>query len=385
MKTSNLILFLSIILSIYTAGNYYIFRRSLQALPENFTIKIAFILLFVLFYASYFGARFLESSIPQSIFTFFIWLGSIWLAALLYFLLFALLFDFSRLVNHFFAIYPHFITENWQRAKLFALIVSIFSVFIILLIGFINNANPSVKYMTLEIPKKNSQLSHLKIALASDIHLGVTITKAKIDKLIELINKENPDIILLAGDILDEDPKFIIQNKLGQPLKYLSAKYGVWAIMGNHEYIGGASKAEEYIKSLGITLLKDSTAIIDNAFNLIGRDDLSANHWNTHKRKDLSLLLEKANPNLPTIMMDHQPFHLEDVAKYPIDLQLSGHTHHGQLFPFNFITSAIYEVSYGYKKINNTNFFVSSGYGLWGPPIRTINRPEIIVININFK
>jgi hypothetical protein len=99
---------------------------------------------------------------------------------------------------------------------------------------------------------------------------------------------------------------------------------------------------------------------------------------------ELDEILSKVDFNYPTIMMDHQPFKLKDVAQYPVDLQLSGHTHHGQLFPFNYITKAIYEQSWGYLKINKTHFYVSAGYGIWGPPIRTVSRPEIIIINLEF-
>ncbi|MGB9702821.1 MAG: metallophosphoesterase [Candidatus Kapaibacteriota bacterium] len=385
MKSSDLFIFLSIVLTIYTAANYYVFRRAYQALPDNFTLKLAFIVIFFVLYASYFTARFLEKASDSSIITGLIWIGSIWLAALLYFFLIVLMLDVLRLINHYFHIFPAFLTLNWGKTKQITLTLSIISVFLILTIGYFNNLYPSIKRLNITIPKKSSQLNYLKIVLASDIHLGTTIQKQKVIKLVELINNEKPDIVLFAGDILDEDPQYVIRTNLGNPLKQLSSKYGIYAITGNHEYIGGVNNSANYIKSLGINLLRDSIALIDNNFYLIGREDLSANRWSKTKRKDLSDFFLEINKNLPVILMDHQPFNLRQASEYPIDLQVSGHTHHGQLFPFNFITKAIYEKSYGYLKINNTNFFVSSGYGLWGPPIRTINRPEIVVINLNFQ
>lgn len=385
MKSSDLFIFLSIVLTIYTAANYYVFRRAYQALPDNFNLKLVFIVIFFLLYASYFTARFLEKATDSSIITGLIWIGSIWLAALLYFFLIVLMLDVLRLINHYFHIFPAFFTLNWEKTKQITLTLSIISVFLILTIGYFNNLYPSIKRLNITIAKKSSQLNKLKIVLASDIHLGTTIQKQKVIKLVELINNEKPDIVLFAGDILDEDPQYVISTNLGEPLKRLSSKYGIYAITGNHEYIGGVNNSANYIKSLGINLLRDSIALIDNNFYLIGREDLSANRWSKIKRKDLNDFFLEINKNLPVILMDHQPFNLRQASEYPIDLHVSGHTHHGQLFPFNFITKAIYEKSYGYLKINNTNFFVSSGYGLWGPPIRTINRPEIVVINLNFQ
>jgi len=96
-------------------------------------------------------------------------------------------------------------------------------------------------------------------------------------------------------------------------------------------------------------------------------------------------VLSGADPSYPVILMDHQPFNLDKAAEAGVDLQLSGHTHHGQIWPLNYITKAIYEVSWGYKEIGRTQFYVSCGYGTWGPPVRLGNRPEIMNIRIKFE
>ena len=258
-------------------------------------------------------------------------------------------------------------------------------IIITLMIGYINNLNTRIIELNLSIPKRQSHLDKLRIVMASDIHLGTTITHQKINHLIELINKQNPDIILFAGDILDEDPHFVEFNGMGEPFLKLKAKYGLWGINGNHEYIGGINNATSFIKSIGINLLSDSLAIIDNAFVLVGRDDVSKSRFTNSDRQKINDLMAKTNPNLPTIFMDHQPFNLGETAQYAIDLQLSGHTHYGQLFPFNFITDLVYEKSWGYLQKGNTHFYISSGFGVWGPPIRTVNRSEIVVINLKFQ
>jgi len=156
----------------------------------------------------------------------------------------------------------------------------------------------------------------------------------------------------------------------------------VWAITGNHEYIGGADKAVRYLTEHNITFLRDTFVVIDERFTLAGREDRDKPRFTGIQRQPLKKVLEGVDPSLPLVLMDHQPFQLDTVTAAGVDLQLSGHTHHGQIWPFNYITQAIYTLSWGYLKKGNTNFYVSCGYGTWGPPIRLGNRPEVVRITL---
>jgi hypothetical protein len=189
----------------------------------------------------------------------------------------------------------------------------------------------------------------------------------------------------LAGDIVDEDLAPVIHNDLGRSLKKLKAPLGVFAITGNHEYIGGAEAAVKYLEEHGIRMLRDTSVKISESFWLAGRNDRDSRRFSAKERKGLDKVLEGVDLSLPVILMDHQPFNLQQVADAGVDFQLSGHTHHGQLWPFNYITNAIYELSWGYKQKGDSHFYVSSGYGGWGPPVRTGNRPEILDIYITFN
>jgi len=381
----NFLIFFSIVITIYGVANYYVVRRVWQALSDYPTWKYALVVAILAMAASYIIGRVLENYYHNTIVTTLIWVGALWMATLLYSFLFAALFDLLRVFNQYFGIFPKIILDNWSKAKLYSFLGSTVIIIITLMIGYINNLNTKVVELNLDIPKRQSTIDKLKIVVASDIHLGTTITHKKINHLIDLVNQQNPDIVLLAGDILDEDPHFVEFNGMGEPFLKLQAKYGIWGINGNHEYIGGIENAEKFIKSIGINLLTDSVVVVDNAFVLIGRDDVSKSRFTNSNRQSLNELIAQVNPNLPAIFMDHQPFKLEETAQYAIDLQLSGHTHYGQLFPFNFITDMVYEQSWGYLRKGNTHFYISSGFGVWGPPIRTVNRSEIVVINLNFK
>ncbi len=387
MKQTNFIIFFSLVLIIYAIVNYYVFRKGYLALPETGSILLTYVFLFWFLAISYLGGRILENYTDSVIVYCLIWLGAFWLAAILYFFLLCLAIDFFMLFEkrtNLFGLFSNKIIDI-PKLNLIAFIGSILLVGSILFFGYLNNLNPKITTYRLSLPKKNSMLSNLKVLVASDVHLGTTFYPSKIGKLIEQAERLQPDIILFAGDLLDEDPTFVLNNSMGDGLKKLSAKFGVWAIPGNHEYIGGLEKAKQFYKQHNINFLIDSVVIVPNSFNLVGRDDYSGYMWTGVKRKPLAHLLEEANPNLPTIVLDHQPRNLKEVATYTVDLQISGHTHHGQLLPLNLITSSIYENSYGYCKFGNTHFIVSSGFGVWGPPIRTGSPSEIVLIEVSFK
>jgi predicted MPP superfamily phosphohydrolase len=381
----NFIIFFSIVFLIYGLINYYIFIRGWQAIPKDSPIRIYYLIIFLVLSLSYFAGRFLENRLPAGVCNIFIWVGAYWLALMVYLLLGVLLVDILRFFNYIIGFFPSFITRNYVKIKEFTAII-ILSVSIILVIaGRINALNPWIKTLTLKIPKKVEHQKHLNIVMASDIHLGTLIGNGRLSYLVNKINSFNPDLVLLAGDIVDEDIGQVIKLNLGETLKTIKSKWGVYGITGNHEYIGGVEPAVNYLEKHGVIMLRDTAVKINNSFFIVGREDRSINQFAGKRRKKLNEIMEKVDKSYPIIMMDHQPFGLNEAVENGIDLQLSGHTHHGQLWPFNYITEMVYEVSWGYKKKGNTHFYVSSGYGGWGPPIRLGSRTEIVNIKLEFE
>jgi predicted MPP superfamily phosphohydrolase len=255
---------------------------------------------------------------------------------------------------------------------------------VLILAGFINAVIPSVKEYNIKINKPAGEIKTLRIAAVSDIHLGSVIRKRSMKKLSSILKDLKPDLILLLGDIVDGEIGPVLRGDLLSYFKYPESRFGMLAISGNHEFIGGAKRTIPYIESKGIRLLKDEMVTIGGDIQLIGRNDLSSESFYRQKRMTLKDLLSKADTSKPIILLDHQPAHLDDVAKHSVDLQLSGHTHNGQMWPLNYITAAVYELSYGYMSKGNTQFIVSSGYGLWGPRVRLGSRSEVMLINIEF-
>jgi predicted MPP superfamily phosphohydrolase len=382
MKQSGFLIFFSIVLAVYAAVNYYIFIRGWQAIPRESVLRTYYVIIFIFIALSYIIGRILERIYLSSWSDILVWIGSFWLAAMLYFFLIIVFLDLVRLVNHFVSFLPVAITGNYIKAKFMAGIITTGLVLIIVLIAFLNASRPRIRNLDLSLAKLSPPSRQLTLVAVSDIHLGTIVGKGRLNHLVERINQLSPDIVVLAGDIVDEDMAPVIREDLGAMLRNIKTRYGVYAITGNHEYYGGVESAVKYMRDHGIIVLRDSVAMIDNALYLIGRDDREKKRITGFPRRPLDTLLTGLDPALPKILLDHQPFGLEEAVKAGIDLQISGHTHNGQLWPFNYITRAVYEISSGHRKIERTDFYVSTGFGTWGPPARLGNRPEIVNIKL---
>ncbi|WP_269849224.1 metallophosphoesterase [Methanosarcina horonobensis] len=176
-------------------------------------------------------------------------------------------------------------------------------------------------------------MPELHVVMVSDIHLGFVVDSDCLKAMVNRINELDPDIVFLAGDTIDEDVKLFVDNKMPEILNKLRSKYGVYAVLGNHEYIGGNSKlAVEHLQQAGINVLVDKCIKVNNQFYVAGRDDRMAGRVNGKQRLELSGILDGIDHSLPIILLDHQPINLEEGQLNGIDLQLSGHTHNGQFF-----------------------------------------------------
>lgn len=387
-RTYAFIIFFSIVIVLYGLMNTYIYLRGLQAIPSASSLRQWFNIVFWFLALSYFAARFLER-IALSWFTdALVWIGSFWLGAMAYLVIILLAIDLLRMLNYIIPFFPDFITKNIQQTKQI-IFYAVSGIVLITIIGArINQALPQIKTLDLVIHKK-SPLKELNVALVSDVHLGTIICNSHFMRIVAKINSLNPDLVLFAGDLVDEDIEPVIRENLGETLRQIKSKYGIYGITGNHEYIGGVEAACNYLTEHGVVMLRDSAVKIADAFILAGREDISMEGFvgKSHgmHRKRINDLMKDQDTSLPIILMDHQPLRLNDAVDNGIDLQLSGHTHHGQLWPFNYIAESVYELSWGYKQKGNTHFYVSCGVGTWGPPMRTGNRPEVVNVKLKFE
>lgn len=385
MKVSAFAVFITVVLIVFTAVNFYIGIRGWQALPANGAARKIFLPLFIIVATSFFTGRLLERFWVSWLSDFFVWAGSFWLAFMLYFFLLIVFLDGLRLINHFIPFFPELIVSNYAKVKLTIAITGFLIIMAMIVYGYFNAWNVRIKKLNIEINKSAGNLKTLNMVMVSDVHLGTINNRSKLNQLIRKINGLNPDIIVFAGDLVDEDIASVIRHKLGNILIQLKSKYGMYAVTGNHEFIGGAERSCSYLSEHGVKIIRDTVVMIDNAFYLIGREDKDKKNFTGSRRAKLDVLMKQTDRSYPVIVIDHQPSGPEDAARAGADLQLSGHTHAGQMFPFNLIVNKLYKIPYGYKKINNTHFYVSSGAGTWAPPVRIGSRPEIVNVLIHFR
>ena len=263
----------------------------------------------------------------------------------------------------------------FQRIRLSALLAIPAAV---VLGGIINYHTLRVRPYQIEVARRSSEAGQLNIVFAADFHLGSLTARGFMDRFVAKVNALNPDLILIGGDVLEGHRAEEGAEEFAAPFRALRSKYGVYAVPGNHEGYGG--NRDDFFARAGIKLLRDAAVKIDNVCYLVGRND-----GRSRSRKSIEELLQDVPGDMPVIVLDHRPTDLERVSLNPVDIQLSGHTHHGQLFPVNFVTKRRYELSWGYLKKRETHFFVTSGVQLWGPPVRTAGYSEILDIKVVFR
>ncbi len=238
-----------------------------------------------------------------------------------------------------------------------------------------NAYTPTVVHYQIQIDKP---LAPLRIGVASDLHLGKLFGATQLDRLAAIMAQENVDMILLPGDIMDDNTDAYLAQNMRPHLARLSAPLGVYATLGNHDFFGHQQAIAQEIRRAGIQLLMDQTLEVDNRIVLVGRNDDLA-----RDRPSSAQLLRHVDTSLPVVLLDHRPTEIDEHAKLPIDIQVSGHTHNGQIFPGNLITALMYRLDYGYRKIGNGHFFVTSGYGFWGIPLRLGSQSEVMIIDVS--
>ncbi len=377
-------MFFAIVFTVYGLVNLYIYIRGLGVISGGTAGTVIFTILFVLIVAAFPAGRFLERLAVSPLSTTITWVGSFWLAVMVYLFLSVLVIDVLRLINAVVPFFPAAITQHPRHAGRVAAIAVCTLTLLAVVGGHINALKPRITELSLRVPKHADGVSSLHIVAASDIHLGTIVSRYRLRSIVEQINSLQPDLVLLPGDVVDEDLGPVIRQNLGEWLRKIQAPFGVYAVTGNHEYIGGVEEACRYLSDHGIRILRDSTVKLPGGIYLAGREDRSIRGFAHRQRRPLQELLAGVPSGSPVILMDHQPFQLEEAERCGVDLQLSGHTHHGQLWPFNYITGRVYEVSRGYARKGSTHYYVSTGVGTWGPPVRTGHRPEIVSIHVTF-
>lgn len=359
MRSGGFIIVLALVFGLTGYVCWHLWRMA----PQGW--KLAVTGVFLLWMASMFvGIAFLER-IPVKAATVLYEVGNTWMIAFLYLLIVFILADLASLC--------HLLPKTLLKDSVPGLLSTIGIVAAVMILGNLHYHHKYREELTITTEKPLEK--PLTIVLASDLHIGYHNRKPELARWVDLVNAEKPDLVLIGGDIVDRSLRPILEGNYGEEFRRLDAP--VWTVFGNHEYYSGAEQAEQFFHDAGIGLLKDSVAHFKGV-DVIGRNDRS--YPGRAALADLADGLEGF-----TLVLDHQPSQLEEAEEAGIDFQFSGHTHRGQIWPVSWVTDALFEKSWGYLRKGNTQYYVSSGLGIWGAKIRVGTRSEYLVLKLSGK
>lgn len=346
----------------------YVYARIWRLLPFVWPVKCALELLLVAPVLLFFAQVGRHSALSYSIGHVLQTASTSWMVIMLYLFMFFAVADILRLFIPALSAYT-------KHSGTGTLVLVAFTTLIFITAHLQYNHKAKI---SLEIETSKTMEKAVKIVGISDLHLGYTIGKAELAEWVKTINAEKPDVVLIAGDMIDSDINPAIEQRMYEELAQIDAPLGVYACLGNHDHMAGAQRVSQFLAKAGVRLLTDEAQLVDNQFYIVGRDDRS-----NPKRKALEQITSALDKSKPILLLDHQPYQLEEACLAGADFQLSGHTHRGQIFPLNLLTDAIYEVSHGYLKKQQTHYYVSSGLGIWGGKFRIGTQSEYAVINLH--
>lgn len=367
---------------VYIIGNYYIGRRLMERIQYKYAVNTKmFWTVFWIIALAYVVNQIAGNYLPRFVSTPILYIGIYYMAIVSYLMLIFPIIDTIRFANKKYAFLP----KDSTVYSSFSFYVTIFMAVAltgILVYGTWSGRSTYVKPYDVNVSKALKE-NNLKIALISDIHLGDYMDIKRLQNLVSEVNKMNPDIVLIAGDLIDSSIKPFVENQMAKELGQLSSKYGTYFSFGNHDLGSKVPQLTSLLEEVGITVLKDEYKLINDSFYVVGRQDVAIKRTG-ESRKNLSEITEGIDKSKPVIVIDHNPMNasVKEAQEEKIDLQVSGHTHRGQFVPYNFFTNRGYDYVYGYDRIEDFNVVVSSGYGTWGPPIRIGSRSEIVQINL---
>ena len=360
-----IILVLPIVAIAYIAWHVWV-MLPLSALWKSVIIAVgvlSFAMLFLNFRRAFDGMPLYVAQMAYEV-------GTSSLIVLLYLVMIFLLLDLGRLVH---VVPKNLLYHNGYTAL--SILVLLLGIFVYGNLHYKNKVR-----VPLEIKSQKPLPREYKLVMASDLHIGYHNTRKELARWVDMMNAENPDFILIAGDIIDGSMRPVIEERMAEEFRRLKAP--VYACLGNHEFYAGVPGAKQFYKDAGIHLLVDEAAVVDSSIVIIGRDDRTNMRRKPIKELVTNTHQPSSNTQRYTIVLDHQPYHLDRAEAAGVDFQLSGHTHRGQVWPISWITDRIYECSWGGHQRGDTQFYVSSGIGIWGGKFRIGTQSEYVVATL---
>lgn len=347
------------------AGLYYAMMRVWHILPLSAPFKVAIVAVLVLCFAMFFLNFFVVDKLPMWLATVVYNVGNSSLVVLLYAVMLFALLDVGRLLGWVPSSFLH-----GSLAGTLTVVAVLGGLFTYAHIHYMHKQRVPLDLATSK-PLRDGPLT---IVLMSDLHVGYHNDVDELNRWVDMVNREKPDLVLIGGDIIDGHMRPLQEQGMAQSFRRIKAP--VVACLGNHEYYSGTPQACRFNEEAGIKLLIDE-AITIKGINIVGRDDLT-----NSRRRPLSWLMAQVDKSRFTVLLDHQPYHLEQAQRAGIDFQFSGHTHYGQVWPMSWLENLVYEKAFGPLTKGSTRYYVSSGLGIWGAKFRIGTQSEWVVARV---
>jgi len=374
------IIFLTVFLSLYSGLHLYGFLSVKRALVPGPKVNAAVILFMVLMIFAPIIVRFLERNDLVTLARFFAYIGYIWMGLLFLFFSFAVALDAYRFIIE--AIQRSFNADfsRFSLSKAQCFFIPLFLSVGITIFGFFEAINIRTERVIIRTDTITQKIGRLKIVQISDVHLGLIVGKHRLKRIVERIKAEKPDVLVSTGDLVDGQMNNL--SGLSGMIREIPTKYGKYAVLGNHEFYAGLQEALKVTTDAGFRVLRGEGLNIPGVINIAGVDDPAGKRYGLEPNVSEKVLLSKLPRENFTLFLKHRPW-LSEAKGVLFDLQLSGHTHKGQIFPFSLIVKLFYPNFSGLVSLDNNSYlYVSKGTGTWGPPVRFLSPPEITVIEL---
>jgi predicted MPP superfamily phosphohydrolase len=375
-----LFLFLTIFSLLYSLLHAYAFTRAKQALAFGFPANVLIIVFMLVMVFCPAIVRVAESHGLEVAGKVLAYIGYVWMGLLFLFVCTSLVMDSYRLVIYLLRVITH---QELSKISLSVKMVFFIPVSVSVLIaayGLFQVFDIRTEHVTLKTTKIPEGRGNLRVAQITDVHLGLIVGEARLKRILQAVKEAEPDILVSTGDLVDGQPDNL--RVLAKMLQEIQPRYGKFAVLGNHEYYAGLSRSLNFTKEAGFTMFRGNGANVADLITIAGVDDPAGESYRLAIEVKEKELLAGYPRNRFTVLLKHRPVVDKDAIGL-FDLQLSGHVHKGQIFPFIFAVKIFFPYVSGLYDFNSGSYmYVSRGSGTWGPPIRFLSPPEVTVIDI---